>query len=133
MLCPLLKITGDVIHTFFPPPLTPCFATSNSHQRRSVILSVSPETLRSRHLFLAYTILFLPDMLVSQFHHNAEVLLAQSAAVVVTHHICGRRSKSDSRYGSASQPCCRRTVSDVYSCLGDLYFKCAYRMSYRSL
>ena len=45
-----------------------------------------------------------PAMLVSSYHHNAEVLAAQGAAVAVMHFIWGVRSKSGSRYGSAAQP-----------------------------
>ncbi len=121
-------------HLAFQKSETVPSLTSSSH----ISLSVSPQTLRSHSLFLAaahspaHPISFLQDMLVSQFHRNAKVLLAQSAAVAVFHFIRGRRSKRGSRYGSVSQSRRRRTVSDVYSCLGDLYFKRAYRMSYRS-
>ena len=71
-------------------------------------------------------------MLLSQFHRNAEVLLAQSAAIAALHFIRGRGYKRGSRYGSVAQSRRHRTVSDVHSCLGDLYFKRAYRMCYRS-
>lgn len=71
-------------------------------------------------------------MLISQFHRNAEVLLAQSAAIAAMHYIRGRKSKRGNRYGSASSPRHRRTVSDVHACLGARYFKRAYRMCYNS-
>jgi hypothetical protein len=71
-------------------------------------------------------------MLLSHFYFHAEVLAAQAAAAAAIHFANGRNYKLGSRHGSATQPRQRRTVREVYTCLGAKYFRRAYRMTYRS-
>lgn len=71
-------------------------------------------------------------MLLSRFHLHAEVLAAQAAAAAAIHFARGRSCESGSRKGSTTQQRQRRTVKEVYTCLGSKYFQRAYRMSYKS-
>lgn len=70
-------------------------------------------------------------MLVGNHLRQAEVLVAQSAAGAAF-YFCRERKQRGARYGSATRPQVRRSVRDIYLCLGDQYFRRAYRMSYQS-
>ncbi len=74
-----------------------------------------------------------PAMLLSTHMWKVQVAAAQAAAAAGLHFCRYKKTrKIGSRYGS---PICirqRRSVQSIFLCLGDVYFRCAYRMSYES-
>lgn len=72
-------------------------------------------------------------MLLSSYRHNAEVFTAHAASAAAMHFIRGKNAiKRGSRYGAPTNTRRRRTVQEIYMCLGAKYFQRAYRMSYES-
>ena len=72
-------------------------------------------------------------MLLSKHMRKVQVVAAQAAAVTAL-HFCRdkRRRKIGSRYGCSTRVRQRRSVESIFLCLGDAYFRRAYRMSYDS-
>ncbi|KAL3786233.1 hypothetical protein HJC23_002484 [Cyclotella cryptica] len=72
-------------------------------------------------------------MLVCRYRRNAEVFAAHATSAAAMHFISGKNAiKRGSRYGAPTNTRRRRTIQEIYMCLGAKYFQRAYRMSYES-
>ena len=61
--------------------------------------------------------------------------IVQAAAVAAADHSLerhGKKKRQGTRFQKAARRRVRRTVADIYECLGPIYFHRAYRMSYSS-
>jgi hypothetical protein len=63
--------------------------------------------------------------------HHIESLIAMAAVAYAAKYFSGKHSKG-SRRGKQTKQRERRTVEQMYQCLGDIYFRHAYRMSWLS-
>ena len=63
--------------------------------------------------------------------HHIESLIVVAVAAYAAKHFSRKHSKG-SRRGKQTKQRERRTVEQMYQCLGDIYFRRAYRMSWRS-
>ncbi|KAL3783157.1 hypothetical protein HJC23_001507 [Cyclotella cryptica] len=72
-------------------------------------------------------------MLVCRYRRNAEVFAVHAASAAAMHFISGKNAiKRGSWYGAPTNTRRRRTIQEIYMCLGAKYFQRAYRMSYES-
>jgi hypothetical protein len=67
---------------------------------------------------------------MNQRHHIESLIVVAVAAYAATHF--SRKHSKGSRRGKQTRHRERRTVEQIYQCLGDIYFRRAYRMSWRS-
>jgi hypothetical protein len=63
--------------------------------------------------------------------NELESLIVVAAATYAAKYFSGKHRKG-SRLGKQTKQRERRTVEQIYQCLGDIYFRRAYRMSWRS-
>ena len=71
-------------------------------------------------------------MLSKYYQRKSEVMAAHAAAAAAMYFCRGKYQKRGSRYGVCARKRERRSVRSIYECLGDIYFRRAYRMSYHS-
>ena len=63
---------------------------------------------------------------------DASAIIVQAVAFVAAEILHKEESSVSSRAGRIAEGRVRRSVHEVYRCLGDSYFQRAYRMSYES-
>jgi hypothetical protein len=63
--------------------------------------------------------------------HHIESLIIVTVAAYAAKHFSGKHSKG-SRHGKRTKQRERPTIEQIYHCLGDIYFRRAYRMSWLS-
>ena len=71
----------------------------------------------------------------SASHRNkavVKVVLDSLDSFVSSRQFHRRLRRDGSRKGKSAQPRIRRSVKEIYKCLGPVYFRRAYRMSYQS-
>ena len=71
-------------------------------------------------------------MLTKIYQRKAKVFAAHAAAAAAIYFCRDKHQKRGSRYGAHTRRRERRSVRSVYECLGNTYFRRAYRMSYQS-
>jgi hypothetical protein len=71
-------------------------------------------------------------MLLSNSKLKAQTLIVFAMAAQTAEHFTCKRSRDGSRLNKPTRHRERRSVRDVYMCLGSQYFRRAYRMSYKS-
>jgi hypothetical protein len=71
-------------------------------------------------------------MLTASHLHEAKLMASVSAAFASMHFCRGNNQNNGNRHGTTAQPCCRRTVHDIYLCLDAKYLQRAYHMMYQS-
>ena len=68
----------------------------------------------------------------SEYCRKEPVIVTITTAAFAAQYFCPKRSRQGTRIGAAHCNQSRRTVEDIWICLGDYYFRRPYRMSYRS-
>ena len=63
---------------------------------------------------------------------QSSAFIIKAAALAAAVHIKQRSRRPPTRLGKGPRFRIRRTVDEIYECLGPIYFRRAYRMTYES-